>query len=62
MLSFVMLVQVANIVRTRLQKVHLLCMALVAVGYTVLAMVAQFCTVVTYVSNTKKNMLIKIVR
>jgi hypothetical protein len=32
-------------------------MALVAVGYTVLTMVAQFCVVVTYVLNTNKNVL-----
>jgi hypothetical protein len=36
-----------------------LCMSLVAVGYTVLAMVAEFCTVVTCVLNTKKNVFIK---
>jgi hypothetical protein len=51
--------QVANIVSTRLQKVNLLCMTLVAVWYTVSAMVTQFCIVVTCILNTKKNMLIK---
>jgi hypothetical protein len=34
-------------------------MALVAVGYTELAMVAQFCAVLAYVLHTEKNMLIK---